>query len=428
MQEKMQRLETQLAGLQQKYQETKQQNQQLTEKLKHLNLLYKMSLAFSHTFDLRDLFRTVKTIFRNHFEVDQFSLMVFDEPAQCLRIQSAFGIPDEVKKQMFSLTNKDNFTLAVQKVKPFYIHDMAQFPGYRFHMVAADHPVGSFVSIPLVGTGEHPIGLLNLQRAAVNGFKKNEIQLFQKIAQQTAQVLDKLLLFQHTKTLSLTDELTGVYNRRYFNQRFERELLRAQRYAHALTVILFDMDHFKSYNDTQGHLMGDEVLRRLTRGIDAIIRKTDIFARYGGEEFVLILPEITKVRGLQVAEKIRQAVENTPFVGGSQQPLGKISISVGVATYPDDATDAAGLLDLADKGLYTVKSSSRNAVGYCVKGNPNTFQICSPKILNDLNSNPGEALPAGIKITRRLGEFYPANTRFGLKQSGIMPQLTSIRQ
>ncbi len=158
--------------------------------------------------------------------------------------------------------------------------------------------------------------------------------------------------------LTTVDGLTQIFNKRYFMETLEREISRAQRYQRSLSLIMFDLDHFKSVNDTYGHLAGDYVLKHLASVIKNRIRREDVIARYGGEEFAIILPEIDHENALVFAEKIRRLVERTQF-NFENTPL-PITISVGVATATADVTGPDELIRRSDEKLYEAKASGRN--------------------------------------------------------------------
>jgi diguanylate cyclase (GGDEF)-like protein len=373
MAESIQSLKRELLGLQKKYQQIEETNLKLNEKLLEMYSLYKISLALSATFDLQHVLKATKDFFQATFPVDQFSLMLFDEKFETLCIHASVGLSESTVEVPNYFHPNSVFYQVSQDARALYLNDLSL--GIKQSIYPEnENQTGSFLSLPLIAIEQQSIGLLNISRRKTDGFSKHDISLLTTISDQIAKVIDKSLLFHHTRELSITDELTGIYNRRYFNQRYEREILRAKRYDRAATVVMIDIDHFKIYNDTHGHLKGDELLKEFSGLLDSIIRKADILARYGGEEFVLILPEIDKKKAIQAAEKFRKTIEKHQFPGGDSQPNGKLSISLGLATYPTDAGDAKALLDVADKSLYAVKSTVRNAVGY-VNPEANTFQI-----------------------------------------------------
>jgi diguanylate cyclase (GGDEF)-like protein len=159
--------------------------------------------------------------------------------------------------------------------------------------------------------------------------------------------------------LTTVDGLTQVFNRRYFLEQLDREVSRAKRYRRELSLILFDIDHFKVINDTYGHLAGDYVLKQLATVIKGKIRREDILARYGGEEFVIVLPEIDGPNAIAFAEKIRKLVEKAPFKFEDTKIA--VTVSIGVSTCTDQ-DDAAALIKRADEKLYDAKGAGRNCV------------------------------------------------------------------
>jgi len=160
--------------------------------------------------------------------------------------------------------------------------------------------------------------------------------------------------------LTTIDGLTQIFNKRYFLETIEREIARSHRYRRELSLVMFDIDHFKKVNDGYGHLAGDYVLKHLAQTVRAKIRREDCFARYGGEEFAIVLPEIDNGNCLPFAEKIREIVERTDFkFENARIPL---TISMGVASVDPDLIDAAGIIKRADERLYEAKASGRNRV------------------------------------------------------------------
>jgi len=157
--------------------------------------------------------------------------------------------------------------------------------------------------------------------------------------------------------LTIRDVLTTAYNRRYFDQRLLEEIERARRYAHELSLIMVDIDHFKAINDRFGHPFGDEALRALVRSCEATMRTTDILARYGGEEFCLILPETGRAEAEAFAERLRAAVEERRVSAYGKETT--MTISLGVSSIRDD-DDGPAVLHRADEGLYAAKASGRN--------------------------------------------------------------------
>ncbi len=162
--------------------------------------------------------------------------------------------------------------------------------------------------------------------------------------------------------LTTVDGLTQIYNKRYFMETLEREIARSNRYRRELSLVMFDIDHFKKINDTYGHLAGDYVLKVLASTIKGKIRREDLFARYGGEEFSIVLPEIDGYNAHQFAEKIRHIVEASEFTFEATKI--PVTVSMGVATLDPETSDAGSIIKRADELLYDAKKAGRN----CVRG------------------------------------------------------------
>lgn len=177
-----------------------------------------------------------------------------------------------------------------------------------------------------------------------------------------SRVLDLEIQNRRLQALATTDGLTGLANRRELNEVISREISRASRFHTGLGFVMCDVDFFKHYNDNFGHPAGDEVLRGIAAIMRSRLRVSDVAARYGGEEFGLILPMTSKMAAFKVADSLRQRIEEHQFPHQEGQPNGNLTISMGVAHYPEDCVDAATLIDAADRALYHAKQTGRNRV------------------------------------------------------------------
>lgn len=176
---------------------------------------------------------------------------------------------------------------------------------------------------------------------------------------------------ERLKKMAVTDELTSLYNHRYFQERLLEEIERAKRYSYPVSLLFLDVDNFKHYNDTNGHPEGDYVLKTIGRllsnftmeiHITAKLRKSDVVARYGGEEFVVLLPYTDGAKGSYVAERLCSTIEAYPFRNEEKQPGGQLTVSIGVAAFPDRASSADELVRFADQALYDAKKQGKNRV------------------------------------------------------------------
>jgi len=226
---------------------------------------------------------------------------------------------------------------------------------------AVEPESGSIVIIPLIFENE-VVGLIDFYKAYPNYYDKRNLPTMQAIADEIAISVAKDRLFREVQRSAVTDKLTGLHNRLYFEDRIAYDINRGQRYGHMVSLLFIDIDHFKICNDTYGHAAGDSVLRELSSVLRSSVRRTDLVARYGGEEFVMILPNTAKEQAGILAEKIRQVVSTYEFTHESIKIT--ITVSIGVASYPEDSNDPVGLVKKADYAMYQAKKLGRNRVSH----------------------------------------------------------------
>ena len=195
-------------------------------------------------------------------------------------------------------------------------------------------------------------------------FELEEMKVVIEKAVERQRLLRVSRMVEHYKHLSITDGLTKVYNHRYFHEFLDRELQRARRNSSPFALLFADVDNFKLYNDSNGHLAGDEILRELATIILNTARKTDFVARYGGEEFAVILPNTVNEGGLRVTLQIMQAIHTKKWMYADVLPCKTITLSIGMASYPKDALLKAELIAKADEAMYHAKKTGKNKICY----------------------------------------------------------------
>jgi diguanylate cyclase (GGDEF)-like protein len=223
--------------------------------------------------------------------------------------------------------------------------------------VAGFEETHSEVCLPLISFSE-PLGVLVLDSAKPDAFDPEEIHAMQAAADVCATAIQNARHFERARNLANVDGLTGIYNRRYFEQRILEELERSLRYNGSMALLMIDIDHFKKLNDEFGHLLGDEVLRQVSNIFEEHLRKLDVVCRYGGEEFAILVPETPGNRAMGVAEKLRKIIEGWNFPGVPRP----VTISVGVAEFPTNGRTRDELMKAADDALYLAKQKGRNRV------------------------------------------------------------------
>ena len=245
--------------------------------------------------------------------------------------------------------------------EPLLVNDVDKEP--RYHSVGELTDTKSELAVP-IKLKEEVIGVLDVQSNEPDAFDEVNLSTLTTLADQLAVAIENARLYQETERLAITDGLTGLYNRRHFYALLEREAESTKRYDGYISLIMLDIDSFKVYNDTYGHLVGDTLLRELAQILTQNIRKVDIAARYGGDEFVIILPHTGKEQAVVLAERIRINVEEYEFWGEEALPTGEVTVSAGVATYPEDAVEPEALVRAADMALLEVKKQG-NRVRAC---------------------------------------------------------------
>lgn len=211
--------------------------------------------------------------------------------------------------------------------------------------------------ISLYGRNSNPLAVICAQHYDLPLICEETQMILELFTMQVSLALENALLNKKFKNLSITDALTGLYNHRYFAEKLQKAITSCHCCGNKeLCIIMLDVDKFKSYNDSYGHPAGDHVLKTIGNVLTQMARPKDLVARYGGEEFAFILPDTSLTEGIDLAEKVRQAIENTTF------PFRPVTASMGIANYPIHTSDPQDLLKLADKALYNAKSNGRNRV------------------------------------------------------------------
>jgi diguanylate cyclase (GGDEF)-like protein len=215
------------------------------------------------------------------------------------------------------------------------------------------------VVAPMVA-GDETIGVVAIARPERHYFSERE--MMEMIARLGALTWTNLEAYRNVEIAAEVDGLTGIFNKAALLVKLSEAVFEARNKGEKVSIFLFDIDHFKNYNDQNGHLVGDRLLRLLAKLVRDSVRSDDYFGRFGGEEFVLVMSGRTGSQAMSAAEVIRHRIEEYPFEGEATQPTGRVTISGGVACFPDDADDSVELLRNADTALYEAKNSGRNKV------------------------------------------------------------------
>jgi diguanylate cyclase (GGDEF)-like protein len=300
------------------------------------------------------------------FHPEQAAIFVYRPSQKKLVLAIGSGLPTTLKPGFVVDTGEGRIgTVASLRVamddKDFHGPLNTPGPGTRAPASLGSGVPGLKADIVIPITDEQQVlGVISVAGARTR--LGQEKRLLTMAADITAVALTHAARLRASADSEFLDGLTGVYNKPYLLKRLEEEVALAERDNTPLSLLILDLDNFRQYNRSNGGGQGDTVLKQLAQILRSAIRQTDIVGRFGGEEFVVLYPGATKERAMRLAEAIRQAVEDHPFANRGQQPLGAVTISGGVATFPEDSHKAEHLLRAADHALYEAKAEGRNRI------------------------------------------------------------------
>lgn len=310
----------------------------------------------------RPMYPVVVKLVELFFRPAQIAMFVAVPAERTMRLVEGVGLPDTLGKSSVIEYGQGRPGLVAESRVTM---DSADFAGVttitRLQLEASEIPgLRADVVAPIV-YDEELLGVICVGGPATRG--DHEKRLLKMVADLTASALVHVRQLKTSQEMANMDGLTETYNKRYLQSRINDDVARAESTNNALSLLILDIDHFKHYNDTNGHLEGDDVLKRIGAILKGAIREdTDFVVRYGGEEFVIVFPGATKVVAARHAESIRRAVETHQFKHANKQPLGAVTISGGVASYPEDGKNSVALLRAADQALYEAKDAGRNRI------------------------------------------------------------------
>tara|TARA_B100000315_G_scaffold212893_1_gene210521 strand:+ start:7091 stop:8542 length:1452 start_codon:yes stop_codon:yes gene_type:complete len=339
----------------------KQQIDGLSERLFEILALYNLSKSLNIALEIDSILIEAEKFMKKSLGIDDFSILLLDEKGKTLTTWTANHSSKKKIKNVSLKIGEGISGLVAQDRKSILVKDINKDSRY-LHYKGEKTVSGSFYSVPLKNKNKKVIGVFNIHRNNVDGFKQSSLALFNEVALHIAQALEKSIVFQKIRKLAITDDLTQLHSRRYFMDVFGKEISKAERNQSVFSLIMVDVDHFKFINDTFGHPVGDSTLKKLASILKSNTRKGDITARYGGEEFIVLLPETSEKHAVGIAEKIRHQIEKCITIKRNNQSPQKITISAGVSSFPEFGKTNSELLTSVDECLYFAKNEGRNRV------------------------------------------------------------------
>jgi two-component system cell cycle response regulator len=331
-------------------------NRRMEEQMFHLNTLILFSARLHSTIQLPDVYPIIRELLVNFVGVDMFYLKHFDEASESAPY---VGISDHSTADPRQI-NTEAYPALVERVRSTARDFFRNNPAPAFADVVANAPALPAACLALK-MGDQVSGALVIESLLPHkdGFEASDYELLALLSEEAAVSIHNARLHRQVEDLARLDGLTGVYNRRSFDEIMRTEFRRSQRYSQDLTLIMGDIDYFKKVNDTYGHPAGDAVLKTVAQRLRSALRDIDFVARYGGEEFAVVLPTTPHASGKVTAERLRASVAAQPIL--TEDYAIPVTISLGLATAPP-AQSVEILIKRADDALLEAKRGGRNCV------------------------------------------------------------------
>lgn len=327
------------------------------------SILMRAIRRFTEEIDASDPAQTYESIVAQSADLvhaERGSLLLLDESSNQLTMTAALGIPTAVSQVAPIAVGHGIAGSVLQENRPLVatVDELGQAsaPERRYK-------TKSFISYP-IAIGDRRFGVLNLADKVGGGdYDLRDLNIIDLVAPQIALALERAAWQQRAnqfQLMSITDPLTGLHNRRYLEARLTEELSRSKRYNYPLSFMMIDIDDFKLYNDQNGHQAGDRALEITAQCLRAALRKIDVASRYGGEEFSILLPQTGLEEAGAIADRIRRKIMSAKFPYARSQPLGHVSVSIGLSTFSPSLDSAEAIVRAADRALYHAKRHGKN--------------------------------------------------------------------
>jgi diguanylate cyclase (GGDEF)-like protein len=318
---------------------------------------------FTEQIDASEPAQTYESILTQAAELvraERGSLLLFDESANQLTMTAARGIPTSMN-EVGPISLAEGIAGSVLREGRPMLANIDELG--RVSLPERGYKTKSFISYP-ISIGNRRFGVLNLADKVGGGaYDANDLSVIELVAPQIALAIERAGWQQRAnqfQLMSITDPLTGLHNRRYLEARLTEELSRSKRYDYPLSFMMIDIDDFKIYNDSNGHQAGDRALEITAQSLRSALRKVDVASRYGGEEFSILLPQTTLEEAGVIADRIRRKIMETPFTHGKSQPLGAVTVSIGLSAISPALNSAEAIVRAADRALYHAKRHGKN--------------------------------------------------------------------
>jgi diguanylate cyclase (GGDEF)-like protein len=345
--------------LEKKERERDKLNEELAIIQRESKAIYQLNQAMTSSIELNALFDRILQVLNEILACDHIVLLAYNPGDSVLEVVRTSGLDVDALRNVRFTFNQGVTGEAAQSQRNIYIKDIDKDDrnlSYHGQVVTR----GSMISVPLVVKGRL-VGVINLHKRQIHAFSVSEQRLIQAVANQTALTIDNAQLLERSRDLSNTDELTGLSNRRHFQEILKREVAQARRFSSIFSIVMCDIDGFKQHKTTLGAIHADALLRQVGQSLLKCTRGIDLVSRFGNDQFILLLPKTDKKGGVAAAEKLRKHILEEDFSRHiDYEKSFKLTVSLGVTEFPGDSKNIYELLNLADRALYAAKQDGCN--------------------------------------------------------------------
>jgi diguanylate cyclase (GGDEF)-like protein len=302
-----------------------------------------------------------------YFKPDTWSLLMVDEAKDELYFAIAVGDAAEMLQSVRLKVGEGIAGWVAKHGESLIVPDVYKEPRFAKRIdEMTKWQTKSVICVPLRAK-HRSLGVIQLINCPMETFGDNEMFFLNALCDYAAIAIDNARAVERIQELTITDDCTGLYNARHLYKTLEAEVYRSARFGHEFSVIFIDLDHFKSVNDTHGHLVGSKLLAEVGYLIKSHLRLIDYAFRYGGDEFVILLPQTSKEAALIVARRLLEVMRVSEFMATEGLKL-NVRCSMGLATYPEDAKSAHEIIRQADEMMYMVKNTTRDSIAVAQQG------------------------------------------------------------
>ena len=331
---------------------------------RQVNIFNEIGKTLTSSLTIKEVLEKIFYKVAEYFSPENWSLLLIDEDKNELYFEIVVGKAAEKIKNIRLKVGEGVAGWVAQQGRPLFVPSVQQDPRFSARVDDVSHfSTESIICIPLKVRNK-VLGVIELiNKKDITPLHQYDIEVLNTVAEYAAIALENAKNYEEVQRLTITDDLTGLYNSRYMHKLLQLEVERSRQEESSFSIIFFDLDFFKQVNDTGGHLLGSRLLGEVGKLIACCLRDEQCAARYGGDEFVVILPYTPKQEAIDFCRKLRAELNSTRFFADQGLDI-QLTASFGIATFPEDARTKDQILHIADERMYKIKDSHKNDISF----------------------------------------------------------------